>query len=178
MHWYSFFFFSYFLIRCSTRSLSVACWALGTWWKCWRRGSPMWRSAASWESTPAMTPTGRWEGLSRCHCAGCVIITSSFLSFFLLLSFKIFGTKSKKIFYTLPGGACILRADRGGPVACCHVQRHPVSTGAVGPGWTRDCHHAKDPGDHFLLPESCLPGQSKQRINNTLIRIKIISVFM
>lgn len=103
----------------------------------------------------------RVEAMSLCRmCDHHQFILVFFLTSFIL---NFWHQIQKLIFNPLAGGACVLWADGGGPVACCHVQRHPVSTRAVGPGWARDCHHAKDSGDHFLLPESRLPGQSKQR---------------
>lgn len=49
--------------RCSTKCPVVGSSVLGMWLRCSRRDSPTWRSAASWELTPATTATGRWVGL-------------------------------------------------------------------------------------------------------------------
>lgn len=68
-----------------------------------------------------------------------------------------------------PGRACVLWADRSGSAARRHVQRHSLPTGAAGPGRDGNCHHAKDPGNDLLLPESRLPGELQHTHTETLV---------
>lgn len=79
----------------------------------------------------------------------------------------IFDTVKNWLCLLLSGKSGVLSADRSGPVACGHVQRHTVPAWTAGPGRTGDGHHAKNPGDHHLISESCLPGQSAHTHSHT-----------